>query len=113
MAILIRVKNIPHICIDGNLLRKIFSTNKLESPSPQPCFQLGAHVKIFNDDIFIAFLLGYLLTLASMGQVKTTSMERAERTMLAVVGEGFGLKYCLGALSLTTGVTYIETQLIQ
>jgi hypothetical protein len=48
-----------------------------------------------------------------MGQVKTTSMERAESTMLAVVGEGFGLKYCLGALSLTTGVTYIETQLIQ
>ncbi len=33
-------------------------------------------------------------------------MERAERTMLAVVGEGFGWKYCLGALSLTTGVTY-------
>ncbi len=33
-------------------------------------------------------------------------MDRAERTMLAVVGEGFGLKYCLGALSLTTGVTY-------
>ncbi len=32
--------------------------------------------------------------------------------MLAVMGEGFGLKYCLGALSLTTGVTYIETQLI-
>jgi hypothetical protein len=34
-------------------------------------------------------------------------MERAERTMLAVVGEGFGLKYCLGALSLIMGVTYI------
>ncbi len=40
-------------------------------------------------------------------------MERAERTTLAVVGEGFGLKYCLGALSLTTGVTYIKTQLIR
>ncbi len=40
-------------------------------------------------------------------------MERAERTMLAVVGEGFGLKCCLGTLSLTTGVTYAETQLIQ
>ncbi len=40
-------------------------------------------------------------------------MEWVEGTMLAVVGEGFSLKYCLGALSLTTGVTYIETQLIQ
>jgi hypothetical protein len=40
-------------------------------------------------------------------------MERVEGTMLAVVGEGFSLKYCLGALSLTTGVIYIETQLIQ
>ncbi len=40
-------------------------------------------------------------------------MERVEGTTLAGVGEGFGLKYCLGALSLTTGVTYIETQLIQ
>ncbi len=44
--------------------------------------------------------------------MKTTSIERAERTMLAVVGEGFGLKYCLGALSFTTGVTYIERPLI-
>jgi hypothetical protein len=35
-------------------------------------------------------------------------MEGAEKTMLAVVGEGFGLKYCLGALSLTTGATYIK-----
>ncbi len=33
-------------------------------------------------------------------------MEWVEGTTLAVVGEGFGLKYCLGALSLTTGVTY-------
>ncbi len=40
-------------------------------------------------------------------------MEWVEGTTLAVVGEGFNLKYCLGALSLTTGVTYIETQLIQ
>jgi hypothetical protein len=40
-------------------------------------------------------------------------MEKVEGTILAVVGEGFGLKYCLGAFSLTTGVTYIETQLIQ
>jgi hypothetical protein len=63
--------------------------------------------KILIGEIFIAFLLSYLLTLARMGQVKTTSMESAERTILAVVGEGFGLKYCLGALSLTTGVTYI------
>jgi hypothetical protein len=35
-------------------------------------------------------------------------MERVEGTTLAVVGQGFGLKYCLGALSLTTGVTYIK-----
>jgi hypothetical protein len=34
-------------------------------------------------------------------------MERVEGTMLAVVGEGFSLKYCLGAFSLTTGVTYM------
>jgi hypothetical protein len=40
-------------------------------------------------------------------------MERVEGTMQAVVGESFGLKYCLGALSLTTGVTYIETQLMR
>jgi hypothetical protein len=40
-------------------------------------------------------------------------MEWVEGTTLAVVGEGFGLKYCLGALSLTTGVTYIEAKLIQ
>ncbi len=39
-------------------------------------------------------------------------MERVEGTIM-VVGEGFGLKYCLGALSLTTGVTDKETQLIQ
>jgi hypothetical protein len=39
-------------------------------------------------------------------------MEKVEGTMLALVGEGFGLKYCLGALSLATGVTYIDTQLI-
>ncbi len=39
-------------------------------------------------------------------------MERLERTMLMVVGEGFGLKNCLGALSLTTGVTYIERDTI-
>jgi hypothetical protein len=40
-------------------------------------------------------------------------MERMEGTTLAVVGEGFGLKYCLGALSLTIRITYIETQLIR
>jgi hypothetical protein len=39
-------------------------------------------------------------------------MERVEGTTLAVVGEGFGLKYCLGALSLTTGVTPLHRDMI-